>query len=184
MARLSPADRAALLAVVRSALRRRAGGGPAPILPAEGPLAAPGGAFVSVEVDGALRGSIGTCAPGEALAATAAAVAGLAAGADPRFPPLRPDEVERADVRVDAVGPLRPVSGPDDLDPARDGLRVQRGWHRGVLLPAAARRDGWDAAEALRRACLKAGLPPHAWRDPTCRVEAFAIEEIGPADAG
>ncbi len=65
---------------------------------------------------------------------------------------------------------------PGALRPGRDGLLVRLGWHGGVLLPAAAHR-GRSAEEVLARACLSAGLPPGAWREPAATVELFEVEE-------
>ena len=61
----------------------------------------------------------------------------------------------------------------------RDGVLVRLGWHRGALLPSVAAEEGWSAATFLERTCLKAGLPPHAWQDPTAVVELFSTEELG-----
>jgi AMMECR1 domain-containing protein len=44
--------------------------------------------------------------------------------------------------------------------------------------------EGWDARTFLERTCLKAGLPPQAWRDPEAVVELFPAEEIPGGDAG
>jgi AMMECR1 domain-containing protein len=56
---------------------------------------------------------------------------------------------------------------------------VRRDWHRGVLLPVVAVEHGWDVQTFLKHACLKAGLPPQAWREPGTTVEVFDAEEFG-----
>ncbi len=66
-----------------------------------------------------------------------------------------------------------------ELVVGRDGIVVQLGWHRGALLPRIAMEEGWDARTFLERTCLKAGLPPNAWRDPDAKVELFSAEEFG-----
>lgn len=177
---LGPLDRAALLGLARAAVRARLGVGDAPALPAEGPLGAPGGAFVTLRVRGELRGCLGSFTPRGSLAAT---VAGLAAGAatdDPRFPPLRPEELDDLDLHVSVLAPRRPMQDPSELAVGRDGVVVELGWQRGALLPRVAVEEGWDAKTFLERTCLKAGLPPGAWRDPQAKVELFAAEEVGP----
>jgi uncharacterized protein (TIGR00296 family) len=67
-----------------------------------------------------------------------------------------------------------------ELAIGRDGIVVQLGWHRGTLLPQVAVEEGWDVITFLERTCLKAGLPPGAWRDPLAKVELFEVEEVGP----
>jgi AmmeMemoRadiSam system protein A len=175
---LSPGDRAALLGLARAALRHRLAGGPAPEPPRAGALAEPRGAFVTLRRGGELRGCVGTLAPHDPLADTVVRMA-AAAAADPRFEPVRAGELDDLGVSISALGPLRRISGPAELDVGRDGAVVQLGWHRGALLPVVAVEHGWTAEELLRHACLKAGLWPEAWKDPSARVEAFSAEEFG-----
>lgn len=178
---LAASDRTALLAVARSAVLHHLGLGPAPALPERGPLAASRGAFVTLHLDGELRGCIGTFQPLGTLARTAAAMAVRAASEDPRFPPVRAEEVARLHFRISALGPTRPVSGISEIEVGRHGLLVRKGWHRGALLPVVAVEQGWDRSTFLRHACLKAGLSPDAWRDSDAVVEVFEAEEFGDA---
>jgi len=177
---LAPADHHTLRDIARQAIRERLGAGGPPRLPGEGPLADPVGAFVTISLGGELRGSVGSFTPGGSLAQ---AVAQVAAGAteDPRFAQVRPEEIDRLDVRVSVLGPRRPLADPSELQIGRDGAVVQLGWRRGALLPRAAVEAGWDAVTFLERTCLKAGLPPRSWQDPAATVEIFTVDEGGEA---
>ncbi len=180
MTQLSPTERAALLGVARGADLDHLGVTPEPQLPETGALAEERGAFVSLYVAGELRGCIGTFRPLGSLAATVARMAVAAASEDPRFPSLRPDEVKDLQVAVSALAPLHRVADPlREVEIGRDGLVVKKGWNRGALLPRVATEHGWDTETFLRQTCLKAGLPPSAWRDADCEVEAFEAEEFG-----
>ncbi len=176
---LSAADRAALLGIARGAVRHHLGLGPAPALPGSGPLAVPRGAFVTLRVEGALRGCIGSFEPKGTLADTVARMAVSAASEDPRFPPVTADEADDLGYRVSALGPCRPMADPSMIRIGTHGLLMKKGWHRGTLLPVVALERGWDAMTFLRHACLKAGLSPEAWRDPGAEVEIFEAEEFG-----
>jgi len=139
---------------------------------------APWGVFVSLYkppisgVDSELRGCIGRLdlKPGS-LAREVAGVAVSSATADPRFPPLRCDEVEDLDVTVYLLDPPEVVDGPDDLDPKRYGVIVTgSGGRRGLLLPAI---PGIDSPERqLELATRKAGLSPGS----KVTIERFTAE--------
>jgi len=93
------------------------------------------GTFVSIKKHGALRGCIGTFAPTEpTIAAEVIANAIKAATADPRFPPIAPDELDELDLSVDVLSEPEPCTEAD-LDPRRYGVIVESGWRRGLLLP-------------------------------------------------
>ena len=176
---LSRAERAALLGIAQAAIRHHLGLGPPPPIPESGALVAPRGAFVSLFRQGELRGCIGRFEPDGTLARTVAAMAVAAASEDPRFPPLRPEEADDLEIRISALEPRRPLRDVSELRIGEHGLLVKRGWHRGALLPVVAVERGWDGPTFLRHACLKAGLPPDAWREPDTVLEVFGAEEFG-----
>ena len=97
------------------------------------------GSFVSIHKHGMLRGCIGTIEPTQKhVAEEVIHNAVSAATHDPRFPPLRPDELDDLDIKVDVLTEPEPISGPEELDPKRYGLIVQskcNPWQRGLLLP-------------------------------------------------
>ena len=181
---LAASDRAALLGIAKAAVRARVAGGAAPPTAATGALAEARGAFVTLTVRGELRGCVGSFTPEGSLAATVARVAARAAAEDPRFEPLRAEELDDLDIHVSALEPRRAMRDPADLELGRDGVIVQLGWHRGALLPRVAVEEGWTRETFLERTCLKAGLPPNAWQDPAATVELFAAEEFGGAAGG
>lgn len=179
---LSLAERAALLGIARAAVRHHLELGPAPELPGTGPLCVARGAFVTLHLDSDLRGCIGSFQPHGTLARTVADMAVSAAAEDPRFPPVRPAEVDDLRYRISALEERRPMRAAGEIEIGRHGLLVRKGWQRGALLPVVAVEHGWDAATFLDRACLKAGLPPGSWRDPDAVVEIFGAEEFGDGD--
>jgi AmmeMemoRadiSam system protein A len=121
------------------------------------------GTFVSLHDRlGELRGCIGTIEPTQpniALEVIHNAIS--AATRDPRFPPVREQELDGLDVKVDVLSEPEPVSSMAELDPKRYGVIVQSGWRRGLLLPDL---EGVDTAEyQVEIACRKAGIHP---KDP------------------
>lgn len=103
------------------------------------------GAFVSLHKDGRLRGCIGTTAPTEENVAKEIVQNAVAAGTrDPRFPPVRPDELEELEYSVDVLDQPEPVDFPAQLDPKTYGIIVSYGCKRGLLLPDL---DGVDTVE-------------------------------------
>ena len=122
------------------------------------------GCFISLKLDGRLRGCIGTIAPTRAsLAEEICANAVSAAAFDPRFPPVAPAELDSLSVSVDVLGEAEPVSGLDELDPARYGVIVSTAeGRRGLLLPDL---EGVDTVEeqvaiAARKGGIELGFEP------------------------
>jgi AMMECR1 domain-containing protein len=77
---------------------------------------------------------------------------------DPRFPPVKQEELPYLSYKVDVLGEPEPVQSKEQLDPKRYGVIVSSGYRRGLLLPDL---DGVDTVEEqLRIACLKAGISP------------------------
>jgi len=128
-----------------------------PHLPAG--LREPGAAFVTLRVGKSLRGCIGTLrATKPTLAEEVVANAVAAAVSDPRFPPVIPDDLPVLSYEVDIVGPLKSVTGEDELDPERYGVVVESGDQRGVLLPGIEGVTSPEQQVAIAR--IKARIAP------------------------
>ena len=141
-------------------------------------LAEPAGAFVSLHKGGDLRGCIGHIEPNEPIGTVVPRCAVAACSSDPRFPPVTPGELDAIDLEISLLGPLEPIAGPQDILVGRDGLVVERGRQRGLLLPQVATEWGWDPETFLAHTCEKAGLPRDAWRNDA-RVWRFEAEVFG-----
>ncbi len=103
------------------------------------------GAFVSIHKQGSLRGCIGTIGPTEyCLAQEIINNAISASTRDPRFSPIRPDELKYLDISVDVLGEPEDIKSADELDVRRYGVIVSCGRRRGLLLPDL---DGIDTPE-------------------------------------
>ena len=116
------------------------------------------GCFVSIKnKNGSLRGCIGTFMPTrESLDAEIMANAVSAAVRDPRFPPMRPEELDNVRISVDVLSQPEQVTEGMTLDPARYGVIVAKGGRRGLLLPDL---EGVDSVEKqLAIAASKAGI--------------------------
>lgn len=179
---VSDAERAALLAVARSALAAAIRGEPRPTGALAGAAALGdrrGAAFVTLTEDGELRGCVGIIDPSRSLSESVAEAAVGAALRDTRFMPVVAHELPAIEIDVSVLGPFVPLRDPQSFRPGIDGLVVVRGFTRGLLLPEVATMHGLDATDMLDATCRKAGLPAGAWRDPGTRVLAFRTDRFG-----
>ena len=117
------------------------------------------GAFVSIHKQGRLRGCIGTIAPTrDSLAEEIIHNAVSAAARDPRFDPIRHDELRWLEINVDVLGEPEDIASEDDLDVKRYGVIVSWGHRRGLLLPDL---EGVDTVrQQVEIARQKAGIGP------------------------
>lgn len=156
-------------------------GRPAPEVPAVPAARVRRGAFVTLEIDGALRGCLGRIAGDRALGDVVRAMAAAAAVEDPRFPPVATDELATLRVEISVLGELAPLpaGGAGAMVIGRDGLLVRRGRANGLLLPQVAAEQGWGAVEFLVATCRKAGLAGDAWREPGTECFTFQADVFG-----
>jgi uncharacterized protein len=158
------ASRHRLLELAHAAITAQVRGQPPSPPPLEGPLGEAGAAFVTIHCGGALRGCIGHLDADEALAQVVARMAVAACSADPRFRRVQERELAGLAVEISVIGAFESIAGPLDIRVGRDGLLVEQGRRRGLLLPQVAVEHGWDAETFLSQTCVKAGLATNAWR--------------------
>lgn len=142
-------------------------------------LRRPSGAFVTLEKHGELRGCIGSIHAVAALVQSVSTSAINAAFRDPRFEPVAREEMDEIAIEISVMSPIVTVRDFGEIVVGRDGLIVTKDGRAGLLLPQVATEYGWDRDTFLRHTCLKAGLPPDAWRSAECRVERFSAEVFG-----
>lgn len=141
-------------------------------------------AFVTITQDGELRGCMGSIDFDRPLWENLVDAAISAALRDPRFPPLAADELTAIRLEVSVLERPVELADPAGFDPMVHGIIVEKGWRRALLLPKVAQERGWDAGTTLAAVCLKAGLPPDAWRDPDARLKVFYTVDFGEEQPG
>lgn len=129
------------------------------------------GVFVSLHEHGRLRGCIGTIGPVTPCIADEIIRNGISAcSEDPRFDPVRPNELDQLEISVDVLGEPQDIASTDELDPQRYGVIVSNGGRRGLLLPML---DGVDTvAEQVEIAMRKGGIGPH---EPGTTLQRFEV---------
>lgn len=142
------------------------------------------GAFVTLETypKKELRGCIGIPYPVYPLIDAIIEAAEGAALHDPRFPPVRPSELDKITVEVSILTPPVKINVKDKRELPKmikigeDGLIVKKGFYQGLLLPQVAVEEGWDPETFLSYTCWKAGLPGDCWLDEDTEVYKFSAE--------
>lgn len=116
------------------------------------------GAFVSIHENGRLRGCIGTISPtADNLFEEIVYSAISACSSDPRFYPVREEELDQLEIKVDRLYPAEAISDPSELDVVKYGVIVEKGRKRGLLLP---NLEGINTVEdQVNIAMNKAGIP-------------------------
>lgn len=160
-----------LVKLARTTLESYVSGSPPPVvneIPEE--FRKKAGVFVSIKKHGNLRGCIGTIEPTKSNIVEEVIANAISAGIhDPRFQPVRREELSDLEYSVDVLQPAEPIEGIHELDPKKYGVIVRSGWRSGLLLP---NLEGIDTArEQVEIARRKAGISP----DEPVKLERFEV---------
>ena len=134
------------------------------------------GAFVTLKKQGRLRGCIGFIEARKPLGETVEEMAQAAAFNDPRFPPVREDELKSLDIEISALTPLKQIHDVGEIEVGRHGIYIVKGLRSGLLLPQVASEYKWDRTTFLEETCRKAGLRDDAWKDPDAQIFIFSAQ--------
>jgi len=134
------------------------------------------GAFVTLRTGGQLRGCIGNIHGNQPLHRTVAQMAEEAAFNDPRFPPLSREELEKLDIEISAMTPLRRINNVEEIEVGKHGIYIEKGFFSGLLLPQVATEYGWDRQTFLEHTCYKAGLHKDAWKEKNTKIHIFSAD--------
>jgi len=180
---LSDKDKKMLLAIARKAIESELKGAKPPSFEVDSPILKENrGAFVTIHENGELRGCIGLIRGYKPLYKTVEEMAVAAAFRDPRFPPLRRDELNKIDIEISALTPLRKITDINEIEVGKHGIYIEKGLHSGLLLPQVATEYGWDRLTFLEQTCWKAGLPLNAWKSPDASIYIFSADIFSEKD--
>jgi len=128
-------------------------------------LVAPQGCFVTIKRQGALRGCIGNFTSDKPLYLLVQEMAISAATRDPRFYPMKEEDLAQFELEISVLSPLSKISAPEEVMVGKHGLYLEKNFSRGVLLPQVAVEHGWDRETFLNQTALKAGLRKDDWKE-------------------
>lgn len=166
------AQQRAMLVMARQAIAAALNKEPAPLVAPDDPfMAYRAGVFVTLREKkrlresgpGRLRGCIGHMQADQPLVKLVPEMAVQAAIADPRFPPMKPEELKGVTIEIAILSPIRTVESRDEIDVGKHGLVLTGEWQRALLLPKSPVIYGWDLDQYLANLHRKAGLPPGYW---------------------
>ncbi|MFO7852987.1 MAG: AmmeMemoRadiSam system protein B [Bacteroidota bacterium] len=137
------------------------------------------GAFVSLHLEGNLRGCIGRFMPSEPLYETVRTMALEAAFHDTRFKPLSGEEFENITIEISVLSPLRKIDNINEIILGKHGVYIRKGICSGTFLPQVVEKKKWTITDFMGYLSRdKAGLGWTGWRDADIYVyEALVFEE-------
>ena len=148
------------------------------------------GVFVTLNNPNGLRGCIGFPLPDKKLFNALKDASISAATEDPRFSPVRVDELDEITFEVTVLTPPEEIRVDDPLDylsqikVGRDGLIVKHSFNSGLLLPQVPIEYGWTEEEFLEYTCEKAGIPKDYWKKKETKIlkfEGIVFKEESPS---
>jgi len=172
-----------LLSLVRSTLEQAFKHGEPTALARVPPVLTSGmqairGGFVTLTLDGDLRGCIGEIMPRREIWKAVREQALNAAFHDTRFEPLSTNEFARIKIEISILTPLRPVPSWKDIEIGKHGILLTVSNRSAVFLPQVAPEQGWGLEETLSHLAMKAGLPREAWREKGATFLVFEAQVI------
>ena len=138
------------------------------------------GVFVTLHINGCLRGCIGRFTSDASLHATIREMALSAAFSDPRFPALSKREAPKVEIEISVLSPLKRIDSVDEFKLGRDGIYMIKGHNHGTFLPQVAEETGWTTEEFLGHCARdKAGIGWFGWKDADLYTyQAAVIKEL------
>jgi len=174
---LNQDEKKTLRHIARTVVENKARGKPVPEFKIESPILTENrGAFVTIHKRGQLRGCIGYIEGHGPLHKTVEDMAEAAAFRDPRFTPVRENELPELEFEISVLTPLRRIKDMDEIQVGKHGIYIKKGWFSGLLLPQVATEYGWDRQTFLEHTCQKAGLPLNAWKEKDTEIYIFSAD--------
>jgi hypothetical protein len=142
-------------------------------------LKKPLGAFVTLKINGNLRGCIGRFTSTEPLYEVVRQMALASAFEDTRFNPLTRQEFEKTEIEISVIGPLKKISNISEIVLGKHGIYIKKDFRSGTMLPQVATENHWTREEFLGYTSRdKAGLGWTGWKDAEIYIyEAAVLEE-------
>jgi AmmeMemoRadiSam system protein A len=139
------------------------------------------GAFVTLKINGALKGCIGRFISSEPLYDVVQASAISSAFEDPRFSPLTKEEYNKTDIEITVLGPLKKINNISEIVLGKHGIYIKKGFNSGTMLPQVAIENGWTVEQFLGFTSRdKAGLGWDGWKDAEVSIyEGVVLEDTG-----
>ncbi|MFW6450422.1 MAG: AmmeMemoRadiSam system protein A [Nanoarchaeota archaeon] len=140
------------------------------------------GLFCTLHKKGQLRGCIGQPLPIMPLYKAVIDAARSAAFKDPRFPPLKEEELKELHLELSILTEPQKIEAnaveeyKEKIEVGRHGLIIKHPQGSGLLLPQVPKEQGWGCEEYLKHICLKAGLPPTALNDKETELYCFEAQ--------
>ncbi len=131
------------------------------------------GAFVTLTIDGRLRGCVGYIFSDNSIYDTVCDAAVSAAIHDTRFPTLTPGEIDMISIEVSILSPKFKLDSYDDIIIGKHGLILEEGYYRGLLLPQVPIEHNMNREQYLDAICQKSGLPHDYWRNNKIELYGF-----------
>jgi len=183
---LNRAEQEILLKIAREALEKSVTGQPLPSVNLEAlppSLQEDGASFVTLTVQGRLRGCIGALQAYQPLAEDVQEHAVAAALQDPRFPNVTPEELPRISIEVSVLSPRTPLEYQNaqellkKIRPGVDGVVLQDGLRKATFLPQVWEKLP-DPELFLSQLCMKMGAPADLWRKKPLDVYIYQVQEF------
>jgi hypothetical protein len=139
----------------------------------------PMGAFVTLKIDGALKGCIGRFVSSDPLYKVVMASAISSAFEDPRFSPLTREEYKKTEIEITVLGPLKKINNINEIVLGRHGIYIKKDFSSGTMLPQVATENGWTVEEFLGYTSRdKAGIGWDGWKNAELYIyEGVVLEE-------
>lgn len=180
---LTTEERRTLLGIAREAVSAKLKGtSPAPVPEARMTerLREPLGAFVTITIDGDLRGCIGRFTATDPLCKVIATMALEAAFHDPRFPALTSAEYPLINLEISVLGPMKKINDISEIKIGKHGIYLKKGFRSGTLLPQVAEERGWSAEQFLGYCARdKASIGWDGWKDKDTEIFVYEAYVFG-----
>jgi len=150
------------------------------------------GVFVSLHSypDKKLRGCIGFPIAQMPLWESVREAAKAAAFEDPRFLPLTKAELDKIIIEISVLTKPQMIETSEnhkdrgkrhetilhEIEIGQDGLIIEYSGYSGLLLPQVAIENNWDTEHFLQQSCIKAGVSPKTWKNPSCKLYKFQAQ--------
>jgi len=135
------------------------------------------GVFVTLYSEGRLRGCVGCHHSELPLFQTIQKMVVSSGFQDPRFPPLRRQELESLRIEISAyLTGVVPIESPEQFEVGRHGIIMTLGGRTSTFLPKVASQQGWNREQTMERLCRKAGLTHDAWKSSEARFSVYETQ--------